>query len=311
MEKRVCFVTLGQSPRPELISEVMRTVGGNVAFDQVGALDGLTAEEVARHAPKPNEHPLVTQVKDGRQVVVSGPFIEERLSTIISHVDRLGYDLIILLSSGIFGHFPTSTPFLHGQLAVDEWIASFIMGSAQLGVVFPLRRQASDPCSLNEYGILIQNSRRVDYSGETNRIEETALLLGSADIILMHSVSYTEEMARQLAAVTRKPVITARRVIAGALHLRLMESHAPTIAGAIQASELNLIERLPSPNEPLTGREQEVLSLVLDGKSNKEIAKELGISHRTVEIHRSRAMGKYNATTAMQLIRRAMIQTHQ
>jgi len=52
-----------------------------------------------------------------------------------------------------------------------------------------------------------------------------------------------------------------------------------------------------------------VLSLVLEGHPNKEIAKKLGISHRTVEIHRSRAMAKYNATTAMQLIRRAMIES--
>jgi DNA-binding NarL/FixJ family response regulator len=115
-------------------------------------------------------------------------------------------------------------------------------------------------------------------------------------------------MAQQLASESHKPVVTARRVIAGALHLRLMEMGSTAHHSFAQASELDLIKRLPRPEEPLTGREQEVLSLVLEGRSNKEIAKQLGISHRTVEIHRSRAMAKYNATTAMQLIRRAMIE---
>lgn len=38
----------------------------------------------------------------------------------------------------------------------------------------------------------------------------------------------------------------------------------------------------------LTEREREVMALAVDGLANKEIARRLGISHRTVEIHRAR-----------------------
>lgn len=44
--------------------------------------------------------------------------------------------------------------------------------------------------------------------------------------------------------------------------------------------------------ESLTSREQEVLSLVAEGKTNKVIARELDISPRTVEVHRQRALMK-------------------
>jgi FixJ family two-component response regulator len=53
----------------------------------------------------------------------------------------------------------------------------------------------------------------------------------------------------------------------------------------------------------LTGREREVMSLVADGKSSKVIALELGISERTVELHRSRMMKKMSAHSVADLVR--------
>ncbi len=46
---------------------------------------------------------------------------------------------------------------------------------------------------------------------------------------------------------------------------------------------------------PLTNREQEILSLVASGNSNKTIASELGISVRTVKSHVANIMAKLNA----------------
>ncbi|MDR4520650.1 MAG: response regulator [Nitrosomonas sp.] len=51
----------------------------------------------------------------------------------------------------------------------------------------------------------------------------------------------------------------------------------------------------------LTGREREVLTFVVQGLSNKEIAAHLGISHRTVEIHRSNVMQKTGAMHLLEL----------
>lgn len=52
----------------------------------------------------------------------------------------------------------------------------------------------------------------------------------------------------------------------------------------------------------LTAREREVLDLVVAGNPNKKIAEELGISNRTVEIHRSNAMAKMEVSSLPQLI---------
>jgi two-component system response regulator NreC len=55
----------------------------------------------------------------------------------------------------------------------------------------------------------------------------------------------------------------------------------------------------------LTDREQQVLQLIVEGKSNKEIALELGISPKTVSVHRTNLMLKLNVQNTVELIRYA------
>jgi RNA polymerase sigma factor (sigma-70 family) len=55
--------------------------------------------------------------------------------------------------------------------------------------------------------------------------------------------------------------------------------------------------------DSLTEREREVFQLVAEGMANKAIASELGISERTVEVHRSQVMKKLEAKTLAQLVR--------
>jgi len=53
----------------------------------------------------------------------------------------------------------------------------------------------------------------------------------------------------------------------------------------------------------LTAREREVLNLVVAGKQNKEIASELGVSPKTVEVHRAHVMSKMCVDSLAELIR--------
>jgi FixJ family two-component response regulator len=62
--------------------------------------------------------------------------------------------------------------------------------------------------------------------------------------------------------------------------------------------------------DSLTPREREVLDLLTAGKANKSMAADLGLSQRTVEIHRAHVMEKMGARSIAQLVRMVMDLEH-
>jgi len=59
--------------------------------------------------------------------------------------------------------------------------------------------------------------------------------------------------------------------------------------------------------DTLTPREREIMEAVVRGRSNKQIAAALQLSHRTVEIHRARVMEKMGATSLPDLVGMAVV----
>jgi DNA-binding NarL/FixJ family response regulator len=58
---------------------------------------------------------------------------------------------------------------------------------------------------------------------------------------------------------------------------------------------------------PITRRQQEVLTYIAEGLNNREIADQLNISSRTVEVHRFNLMRRLQVTNVAQLIRQGLL----
>ena len=82
---------------------------------------------------------------------------------------------------------------------------------------------------------------------------------------------------------------------------RAVERHEPR--RRTQAERSIVRERLAK----LTPREREIMELVVAGRTSKEIARILGSSHRTVEIHRGRLMEKMTAASLAELVRMRLL----
>ncbi len=65
--------------------------------------------------------------------------------------------------------------------------------------------------------------------------------------------------------------------------------------------------RLSTLFASLTTREREVMDLVVEGMSNKAVANTLGLSAKTVEVHRAKVMEKMNARSVSDLVKMSML----
>jgi two-component system response regulator NreC len=78
---------------------------------------------------------------------------------------------------------------------------------------------------------------------------------------------------------------------------------SPGVTGPLVQAYLG---KTDAPPDPLTLREREVLQLVAEGKTSKEIAEVLGVSAKTIESHRTRLMRKLHIHDTAGLVRYAI-----
>lgn len=102
-------------------------------------------------------------------------------------------------------------------------------------------------------------------------------------------------MKQGAADIVTKPVDTERFVRAVRDALR-RDVHLGAMQGGRRPVEIRGFNQL-------TPRERDVLQLITNGQSNKEAGRELGISPRTVEVHRARVMEKLGARNTADLMR--------
>jgi DNA-binding NarL/FixJ family response regulator len=138
--------------------------------------------------------------------------------------------------------------------------------------------------------------------------------------------SFNEKIKVLILTMHRDEHLLCEAFIAGADGYLLKENVAKELFGAMDAvlrgdshisslmnqqlkdSWIKLFkqERVIMPGEKLSVREKEVLKLVAEGESNKQIADNLFISVRTVDHHRARIMEKLNLKSSAELIRYAI-----
>jgi protein AroM len=137
MLRRVAFVTIGQSPRSDVLPDILKETQTPFEVTEQGALDGLTDTEIFNLAPRPSEERLVTRLRDGREVLLGKPAIDRRLHEILVELDHGGFDLLVLLCTGHFTPFRLRTPFIEPQHTVDHFVQGLAYGAERIGILLP------------------------------------------------------------------------------------------------------------------------------------------------------------------------------
>ena len=132
--------------------------------------------------------------------------------------------------------------------------------------------------------------------------------------ILILSAHETEDLIREVFAAGIKSFIfksQAQHFLVEAI--QSLSQHKPffinQVSEALFAEMITRSESKPDTaqaNEALTAREREIVQLLAEGSSNKEVAGTLGISTRTAETHRANVLRKLRLSSVAEVVRYAI-----
>ena len=220
MPSRVAFVTIGQSPRSDVMPDILAATRTPFEVTERGALDGLDDAAIADLAPRPGEERLVSRLRDGREVMLGKPAIDRRLHAILAELDEGGFDLLVLLCTGQFTRFTLRTPFIEPQHTVDHFVQGLAYGAERIGILLPNAAQIDEFHGIP--GIAIKAASASPYlAGSEAALRKAGAALADTDMIVMHCIGYSEAMRQVVKQATGRPVLVSRRLVAHAIDLML------------------------------------------------------------------------------------------
>lgn len=114
------------------------------------------------------------------------------------------------------------------------------------------------------------------------------LAAGAAGFVLKHATA--DELVRAI-----REVVAGGTPLSPSVAAKVVRDYARRVRGEHEAA-----------SGPLTAREREVLTLVAQGQTSQEIAEKLGLSRKTVEVHRTNLMRKLGLHDVTELVKYAL-----
>lgn len=211
---KIGFVTIGQSPRPDIIPELTQNLPANLEAIEAGALDDLTRDEIAKLAPKKGDYTLVTRMRDGSDVTVA----RQRIAPLVQkRVDKMSHDgavAVALLCTGEFPALESKIPLLEPDHLLDGVVPG-IMRKGSLGVMVPSSDQLIQVKKRwSKLGFRPQVEAANPYR-DLSEVENAAARLARANpsLIVMDCMGYSMKMKEIVRERTQKPIVLARSIL--------------------------------------------------------------------------------------------------
>jgi protein AroM len=218
------LVTIGQSPRDDIMPQIWPFLPSGLAVRQVGALDGLTRDQIADLAPplspptlrgmKGEDYVLHTRLRDGTAVTVGRAGIMPLLQACLEKLEGEGANPILLLCTGEF-------PALRSKALLiepDRLLVNLIRGlrPQRVGVLVPLPSQieaAAEKWRAIEAETVFEAAS--PYGDEADIMRAARALPGQAlDLVVMDCMGYTGIHKQVVVKATGRPVVLASQMVA-------------------------------------------------------------------------------------------------
>lgn len=219
MDRKLGAITIGQSPRDDVIPEMTEFLGKNVEVIQAGALDGLTLDEIKEFSPEKGDYVLVSKLRDGSSVRFAERHILPRLQKCIDRLEEENVDSILFICTGVFPDiFKSRVPILYPQKIIHSIVPN-LLDKGKLAVITPDKSQIEQSKKKwKETGLDVKVVAASPYSKEDEFLNAIDILKKEdIDIIVMDCMGYTQEMKNRVATSTGKMVVLSRTIVARVL----------------------------------------------------------------------------------------------
>ncbi len=217
--RTIGVVTIGQSPRSDVVAELERIIKDSrasqtVTFLQKGALDDLTADEIANLRPKEEKNHLVTKLQDGTEVAVDKHAIYPPVQQAVLDLNGEGANIIALLCSDEFPPFRSKAPLILPAKLLSGVLSSILI-NGKLGVMVPSEKQVgTTTVAYQELGFQPIAVGASPYGSGDAIINAANQLKGEVALVVMDCFGYDLEMKSEVRKITGTPVILVRSLLA-------------------------------------------------------------------------------------------------
>lgn len=209
------LLAIGQSPRQDYAKVIQSIVGPSVRIVEKGTLDGLGPEDFPALAPAENEHPVISQLADGRTIMLSKPGIVGLINRKLETFAAEAVDLTIIMCTSEFSGIksPLGLTVLEGQNVIDFATRAFLPPSSRLGVIVPLASQEQKTREKFErQGFTVLTANANPY-GPSENMARAATSLCACDAVVLHCMGYGSDHRKAVRAVCGLPVLQANALI--------------------------------------------------------------------------------------------------
>ncbi|RLG52906.1 MAG: hypothetical protein DRO00_04890 [Thermoproteota archaeon] len=209
---KIGFLTIGQSPRHDILEEILPQLS-DLKVIEAGALDGLSADQIASLRPGEGEETLVSRLRDGKQVVMGKKKLHPLLNEAINRLHNAGAEISILLCTGTFELTSAPIPLIQPGRIMRNLIGSILSKEGKLGLIVPLEDQKKQIEDVwKEFVDDIKILTLSPYMG-LRPGPEWFKALSDRDLVVMDCMGYRLEHERLVRMYTKRPVFLPKRLI--------------------------------------------------------------------------------------------------
>lgn len=133
---KIGAITIGQSPRDDIIPDLKRLIGVKIPVEVLGVLDNLEMEEIKELAPDRREDILMTRLRDGESVALGYGSVVKGIRKCLADLRTKGFEIFALLCTCHFSELEDEKGLVQTAKLVEEKVKKRIK-KGRLGVLIP------------------------------------------------------------------------------------------------------------------------------------------------------------------------------